>query len=97
MRFLFWLAQTAITLLISGAAIVWMGPPYALVAVCVFLVCLPLLYENARQHSVVVDEPISALEHLGLTGTSILFGAIWPAIPVIIALRAVDARADAGG
>ncbi len=94
-RFLFWLAQTLIALTWSAALAVWMGAPYVLVGGLVLVACFALLYASARERGEVLDEPVTLTEVAALAGTSFVFGLMWPALPVIIALKAGTDGRDA--
>ena len=87
MKLLFWIAQVAITLLISGVVALWIGPTYVIVSVSVLITCWALLFENAKQHSFVTKVPISSIDIAMLSGSAFTFGLIWPAIPLIVILR----------
>jgi hypothetical protein len=84
-QFLTALGQIVFALFISGAVAVFVGPTYVAVAILVTMTSVVLLYEAARRH--VIDEPLDIQELLLITGSSIVFGVIWPSIPLILTLR----------
>jgi hypothetical protein len=88
-KFLVDLAQLAIALTVSGAVVVWVGPTYVAVAALVMATCAVLLFDAARQQSVVSETPIGFLPVLHMLGTSFVFGLIWPSIPLIFTWRRV--------
>lgn len=87
MRFLIDLGQIVFALLISGVVAALVGPTYIAVAALVMATSVVLLYEAARRQ--VIGEPLDFKEVLLIAGSSVIFGVIWPSIPVILTLRRV--------
>jgi hypothetical protein len=77
------LGQLAITLTVSGVVAFLVGPTYVVIATLVIATCLVLLYEAAKSHSASVGKPIKLVELGSIAVTAIVFGAIWPAIPLV--------------
>lgn len=94
MRLFVELLRITFALAVSGAVAFWVGPTYIAVSALVLMVCLILLVEAASQHSAVVKIPVSLSEVLHIIATSLVFGTIWPAIPLIFTWRRDDERDD---
>lgn len=94
MQFLVEVGQITIALFVSGAVAVLVGPTYAAVAILVMATCAVLLLDAARQRSTVIEVPLGLGEILSIAGTSIVFGAIWPAIPIVLTWKRLDAAVD---
>ena len=62
---------------------IWMGVSYAAVAVLAMAACLTLLLDNAKLGGV----PVQPIELIRMIGSSVLFGLIWPTLPVILILK----------
>lgn len=93
MQLLVEIVQLAIALAVSGAVAAMVGSLYLVVAVLVLTTCLALLYDAARQQSEITETPVTVLALAHMTGTSIVFGLIWPSLPLILTWRRVgDAR-----
>jgi hypothetical protein len=84
------IVQLVVALAVSGAIAVWLGSMYLVIAVLVLTTCMALLYDAARQHSVITEEPVTVLSLAHMAGTSVVFGLIWPSIPLIFAWRRAD-------
>lgn len=97
MRYLIELGQIAVALFVSGAVATLVGSVYVAVAALVIATCAVLLFEAARQRSVIVEVPLGLGELLSIAGASIVFGLVWPAIPLILTWKHVDAASGSGG
>jgi hypothetical protein len=81
------LAQLAFALAISGAVAAVVGATYIAVAALVMATCVVLLFDTAKQQSAGTETPIRILSALHMLGTALVFGMIWPSIPVIFIWR----------
>jgi hypothetical protein len=81
------LGQIVITLVVSGVVAFLVGPAYAAIAMLVMAMCLVLLYQTAKEINSIAKAHVRFGELCQIVGTATVFGAIWPAIPVILALR----------
>ncbi len=96
------IGQVLIALGASAAVAYWIGVgAYVAVALFVVLVAWLLLFDNARRETLALSEGNAStidLMIVGLTmaGTAIVFGAIWPALPPILAWSAYRRRAADG-
>jgi hypothetical protein len=86
-RFLVEIIQLAIALVVSGVVAGLIGAMYLAVGALVLSTCMALLYDAARQQSELIEEPVTFLTLAHMAGTSVVFGLIWPAIPLIFLWR----------
>lgn len=95
------LGQALIALGFSGAVALWLGPTaYIVTAVCVFVVCALLMYERSREMDGQLQLPGAGnhlvIGQLMIMLAALLFGACWPALPLILAYGAWKRRRSAG-
>jgi hypothetical protein len=83
------LVQLVIALVLSGAVAVLVGPAYVAVAALVLATCMVLLLDAAKQRSVTTEKPISVIDVAHIAGSAVVFGLIWPAIPLIFTWKRV--------
>lgn len=84
MRFLVEVGQIAIALVLSGVVATLVGPTYLAVSALVIATCIVVLLDVAHQRSKIIEVPIDLVEVLRIAATSVVFGIVWPAIPVIL-------------
>jgi hypothetical protein len=89
MQLLFEIGQLAVALAVSGAVANLIGTVYIAVGALVLATCMALLYDAARQRGEITEEPITFWSLAHMAGTSIVFGLIWPSIPLIFTWRRV--------
>lgn len=83
--------QLVLALGLSGGVAFAMGPGYIAIAMLVCAVCGVLLVDADRAHRESAEIEISPLVLLRIGGTAIVLGAIWPSIPIILALHRQEA------
>jgi hypothetical protein len=81
-------SQLAITLIVSGVVAFFVGAQvYIPIASLVLMTCMALLFDAGKRHSEATEDPIGLLTAMQIAGTSVVFGIIWPAIPLIFTWR----------
>lgn len=76
------IGQIVVTLLLSGATAIWFGPlAYFVVALAVTVSCGMLMIDVDREWR---TQARIALDHVVVGFIALIFGAIWPALPVIL-------------
>ncbi|MGH7177098.1 MAG: hypothetical protein ACREJC_06955 [Tepidisphaeraceae bacterium] len=94
MRFLVEVGQIAVALLLSGAILTLVGPTYLAVAALVTATCIVVLLDVAHQRSKIIEVPIDLVEVLRIAATAIVFGIVWPAIPLILTWKRGEQSLD---
>lgn len=88
MKLLVEICQLAITLLVSGVVAFLVGAQvYIPIASLVLMTCVVLLFDAGKRHSEATEDPIGLLTAMQIAGTSVIFGLVWPAIPLIFTWR----------
>jgi hypothetical protein len=94
--FLIGVGQVALSLVISGVIAMLIGTTYIAVAALVVATCWALLFVYATEASEVAEQPVDLRDLLSISATSLVFGLIWPALPLILTWKRGGERAADG-
>jgi len=90
MKILLGFCQLAFVGMIS-TVVAWLtGPAYIAVGMLVMATCLVLLLQAAKLYGALAELPMRAAEAVSIIGAAFVFGLIWPALPVILALKKIN-------